>query len=871
MTHLDQQLHGYRHGHQLLSATVKLSKLDQDLVDRLSDIAGPLRPSEQFEPFLTCYPLPSETQYVVARTWQDFSAPRAGCVLTRSFIVPMSMWVAGVDLVRLIDQLGRQGPSGPAERVQIGKPMYPLPYVEASQAMELVEALFLEDRKPIVVFDAPDPEGITLRLLTALWASRRRTFAVSTFSLSPRTIGGRSFDLIFAPRDARPRFTDWEGRRIDARTSASERHRWSKEILDRVFGDDQPSLSRHDALGELSSETGATEVDLRISLLWNELLRKLETSPNAVLGLLDIANSRPSRNIDAIKRLEPELARAAHRATTFLPPAEAWRFLLALTEKLRDVRLQLSVAKAIRRAAVKLATLAPAEAIAKVGMLASGLAHELLLGAVGDGVAQGFDAERAAAVADLDPGNLLELLLTSPALADVSLPHYSELSKPLATALLEAPQVARDNAKRYLLRLLVDDHLADAARILIAELTRDELFAEIILLAKANGLKAESLHEPLVKRARKIEAVTAMRDLVARVPASFATDSLLLRLLTPTEDDLQWLLTVSTLTDERRLTLARRLLSSAAREQFKSMITGSLFEPTLHLLMQNPRENFDIADRMLEEEHSAPGAVDAALRLLPYADSNRATHLASRALRTILPQVTGRNRDAALDGLLATMGSNLDGSRAIWLGLAPGVTGDVFAANLAAFNRSAPAVRQRILLAVEDMVSAIVARGRVDYPESAVADAAQLLWDSSFLNEQAFLRASSLLMPFLLRAQREPVSALIAAAFPPVYQELKKAEDAPDFLRLFRFVDWDKCKAARRDLVEAFMSSTWRATDIALAAARAGDVERILRRIAKQDDGRRVIDEIQRDLLAIDDPWRSEVREALSMLHGYPL
>ena len=54
MTILDQQLHGYRNGHQLLSSSAKLSKADQDLVDRLSDVAGPLRPGEHFDSYLTC-------------------------------------------------------------------------------------------------------------------------------------------------------------------------------------------------------------------------------------------------------------------------------------------------------------------------------------------------------------------------------------------------------------------------------------------------------------------------------------------------------------------------------------------------------------------------------------------------------------------------------------------------------------------------------------------------------------------------------------------------------------------------------------------------------------------------------------------------
>ncbi|HXO71602.1 MAG TPA: hypothetical protein VN838_21795, partial [Bradyrhizobium sp.] len=102
---VDEQKHGYRSGHQLLAASIKLSREDQDTVDRLSDMAGPLQPGETFSPYLTSYPLPGGTHYVLARTWQDLAAPRAGCVLTRSLFVPMPMWERLDNLTSLLPHL----------------------------------------------------------------------------------------------------------------------------------------------------------------------------------------------------------------------------------------------------------------------------------------------------------------------------------------------------------------------------------------------------------------------------------------------------------------------------------------------------------------------------------------------------------------------------------------------------------------------------------------------------------------------------------------------------------------------------------------------------------------------------------------------
>src|SRR5256885_11935031 len=50
-------------------------------------------PRSTLFPYTTLFrSLPSGRFYVVAMTWQDVNAPRAGCVLTRSLLVPMGAW-----------------------------------------------------------------------------------------------------------------------------------------------------------------------------------------------------------------------------------------------------------------------------------------------------------------------------------------------------------------------------------------------------------------------------------------------------------------------------------------------------------------------------------------------------------------------------------------------------------------------------------------------------------------------------------------------------------------------------------------------------------------------------------------------------------
>src|SRR5690606_7055541 len=138
------------------------------------------------------------------------------------------------------------------------------------------------------------------------------------FALSPRKIGGRDLDLVFAPMNAKAKFSDWSGRRVDGRSVQKDRHRWTGAIVRRVFVEPLPKLLSDREIGLLSVRDTDSAAALRIALLWNELLDKIHLTPTAVLGLLDIANSGMVSNTAAVKLIEPLLAEATHWAASTL-------------------------------------------------------------------------------------------------------------------------------------------------------------------------------------------------------------------------------------------------------------------------------------------------------------------------------------------------------------------------------------------------------------------------------------------------------------------------------------------------------------------------------------------------------------------------
>jgi hypothetical protein len=251
------------------------------------------------------------------------------------------------------------------------------------------------------------------------------------------------------------------------------------------------------------------------------------------------------------------------------------------------------------------------------------------------------------------------------------------------------------------------------------------------------------------------------------------------------------------------------------------------------------------------------------LQVLRHLEERRAAQLAAHNLYAVLGREIGSSRGIAVQMLLEVAGDSLDGTKAIRAGLSAGVPSDIASQNLVLFDNAVPALRARFVKVPEEIAEAIVGRKVLDLSYDGANAAGCLLWDACAANRPGFPKAAAMLLPFAMRERGQPASALIAATFPSVYRALQH-ERIPEVLSLmFPFMDWDRCKTARRELASGFSNSQWRATDIALAAARAGDSARILRVIAHSRNGRSIISAIERDIETIQPPWRKEVQVAL--------
>lgn len=857
MISVEQQVHGYRQGHQLLSSSISLTKADQSTVDQLSDVAGPLRPGELFAPYLSAYPLPSGTFYVLARTWQDLTVHRAGCVRTLSLLVPMADWVSAASLLPLLRLLDATAVPTSADRSSLDYvSAEALPPVENFRGNELLEALFLEEAKPVAVFDAPNPELIAIRLITSLWPGIKSCFSLSTFALSPRKIEGRFFNLVFAPKDAKPRFTDWPGRRIDARADRDSRHRWTGTIFSRVFLDPHPMLMRNAEGSLVETNDDDSLASLRIALLWDELYGKLERSPSAALGLLDIANSRLSVTPETTQALIPLLRDATSQALTELGPSDAWDFVGAIVWKMHGVYSPTEI-QLVSGAAIGLAKRDPIGALELLSRPDPENALEILAPLIGAGMGANLeDAENA--LAGTAPKVLARMISLGGELTRVAA-SSSLLLSALGRAIPTLSQEELLRVRSAILPWLVDDDQLAIMEALINTLDQDEVLAEVEHLGEVNDFRARSFFRPITARARQLEAIIPLRHLLLHRSPSEGRDRFITATLAPSHEDVHWLLTDPILTFEDANGFLTTLLRSASSIERKTLLHDRL------VLDRVPDEG---ADLLLWAVQSIDMPLDAYLatvtRLLPFCDESRRVQVATAALDRSLPCSFQGDESAIIGSLLEATSSLVDVNLVASAGLNSFVTSDVMNRNIVAIEAASPAVRSRFIEGINVVAEALSSRYALEFSLEGAASCASLLWAANSQNARELTVASGMLLPKLFHSKASPVSIMVAATFPIVYAELASQGDVPDLLKFVPFIDWDKCKAARRELVDAFLSSSvWAPEDLALTAYLSQDLDRILGRVARSYGGPHYLDQMLARSAKLPDQCRKAVEASI--------
>ena len=866
-----QQHHGYLRGHQLLASSVKLDRPDQELIDRLSDIAGSIHSGPEIPSYLTGYPLPSGRFFVFARTWYDAAAQRTGCVLTHSLLVPLQAWSSAAS-ASSVREFHRPFPHGDQATLQSIKwdPAeidYLPPEVE-NDSPELIEALFLEKPAP-VLWIAHDVENALLRIVDALWPSFRGRFAFQSFALKPRFLGERPFDLMAAPRTSRGRFADWPGRRVEG--IGQPRHAWTSQLSREIFQAPKPSLSRVDPLGILSSEGASDQANLRLSLLWNDLGKQSVQNSSASLGMLDILAASPIAEENAKKLLESVVLRALKERTWTQFPSGPGKFMELLFSKLDGLPTSPRLASPLRLATRDVILDDPSTAYELVDIAAPSPNHSyqsLIEDAFLEAAGQSSSPEFAKLWLQLDENRFCKFLRRQPHILDIAFDDDA-LATGAANRLAESFSSLPPEVQARL-RAALPDRLGEETASLLGPLLRQAGGKEYKSIATrltnhVSGTES-ALMGRLLETADTSQRRTVLRGIIAESSLSrFDKGKLLASLLRPTTEELAWLIA-----DHPELVVATSRAAKWTMGQLAEVIDSrpDVAERFIGALIEQDRASDAIT---LFERWNAP--LNRKLSTFETIADDIPNALTKSALEDLVRSafpLSSAEDGAVLGRLLKLKGAVFAlesiGPRDLSELLFPDRRAEAATLNqVLAFLISQPAeVRPVIARSCAKIVDRLTSHQLSKLDKKVFANWARLLDQVADLDEKATISAAANTLQFAVAHGGLPVSEIVKASFLMLYPIVKS--DRRSVRGGIFTPSIDRPTALRNDVADAYYRNSWPPRDLAFAAERLGIGDQVFTHLEKQWSGTRYL----RRMLADLDPRRSkEERQARKRLRAF--
>ncbi|MFM0077163.1 hypothetical protein PQQ86_39120 [Paraburkholderia sediminicola] len=867
---ISQQLHGYRRGHELLASSMELVREDQDAVDQLSDISGPLGPGETFEPYLTAYPLPSGSHYVLARTWQDLSAPRAGCVLTRSVFIPISVWSTAQSLASFLALLV------PFDRgvSKVDVSFLPtsskrLPTASDPRLGDLVEALFLETRRPIVMFDAADAEVVAERLLVSFFPSLKRKFSLSTFCTAPRLLDGKDFDLSFAPITARQRFSNFSGRRIDV-VPRPVRHRWTQPLVERLFRAPRPSLFDPSTVSLIQLDRIEEEAELRVALLWSELWAQKAESPSATLGLLDVLTSRNLLS-ETIGQLSPVVVRSIEMTPSTHQVFDALQFIDTLLGKFAQVRLPHRIAACARRTVAELAVSAPKEALRYLLQRRENhaTASALTLAGLGDGLeAVGILSDQSEGAQVAVPQLVLQVGACSRRFASklVALCDHDEWREQI-NIVFRAFEFCESHVQKRLRQrivpLLVRPHHSTILRCVMRGADHDAVLWSVATVGATTGLGIPEFDAPLLDAVGDEVTRRDLHNFTARLTETPSSTRFLSQSLSLTSSDIEWVANNDTLSAGRAALLLAAMVDAADDSDLRRTLQEESTAATALGVVRSFAEQHapQVGRILLAAKLEIEDAISVGSRILSIVGSPLQYDLARSLVQRALAESSAELNPTIVQVVnagIVEMPTVVEFARQPFKGRRS--VGE----NLAVLAALSGDSRDQVLAQIDNLSGHLARLPVASLNNSATRIWASMIDDAKLVNYKAHLSATWTALEYAFRFPGAPASPLVVTSFPVVYEELRRGNDPPWFASTFFFGDWDRCKTLRRDLVRAFMTSQWPPGDLLLAAHYAGESGEILRRLVKQWGGRDYFVALKGDVERFEEPLRTELREEIA-------
>jgi len=894
---LHQLVHGYSHGHSLLAGSTQLERGDMDLVARLSDLSGTLGPELEIAPYLSLYPLPSKRFFALARTWADELAPRTGCVLTHTILIPLKDWAEDDYPIRFARYLRAPRRDSVAE---YEVPIQSIPDTERTcapnepLAISFVQRYFGEGLTPLVWFGALEPELVAWCVVQILWPSLRARFACCTLALQPRTLDERPFDLLFAPLPTFSRFSDFSRDHIvDSRSPSGDgaTEPWFQSLSGCVFEASNIALTQR--IRALSADLDPYPTAIRRVFFYLELEERVSTSPTAALGALDLLETLAPQPFGA-QQEKRSLALTTLRAIERLHPHEALELLYLLCQRLQGPSFAShhALQEEAQELVQQLVKADPEHSIRQANLLAArhpGAAPRSFILGVGD----------ALLTLLTDHVLLGSTLVTQDTLGERLIIHRPEV----AVALLRAG--GSGDRKRVISALVAwcraDDQVIDARsalrRILLPEIAKstDAPLVEELL----RDLDPDDVPE-ICSAVERVDAFRfrPLSELVARFvgerhPSSvqkwcrthswhtYQIAALITAGYPPTAEGLHELLTAEITNVTNRPLLLSAFIERVSEYSPPAWLV-SLLETDSRLweLLLEGAGDSEVADVVLrlvrDLRRSAMARASEAERTLERFPGKNASNVHEHAVRQLLadqlegfcdleklqrwfaePWVVETLVHASAGSFRTIVTDHLIRSETAWLRAWEVIES---MPELVAFKNTA---------LLQEVISLLLESLSANWVPASTESWRHLLSKVSG-GDHVQLDLCGQALHFALEHIRLPLAEVVAETFYPVHNAAMSDRPVQRSWLLWSFADWDKAKDLRRSLVDSFLHSDWNPAQFALSAREPWLLTKLCRRMRRQWGGPQYLEKAYAGLKKFSDPKAQELASALSQFLRNP-
>lgn len=905
---VQQLLHGYRNGHELLAGSVKLPAADAELVARLSDLSGTLQSDVRFEPYLTIYPLPSGTHYAIAKTWLDKDAPRSGCVLTRTALVGMADWQAGD--VRLPEILDALSPPSRDDRSLIQHPLeietssFPL-YQVPTPPVEIevfVAKYFGEGIRPIVWLRDGDASAILVSICRVLWPQLRKRFAACTLSLQPRSLSNAPFDLLFAPTAVYSRYSKIARENLIESSISGKQRRVSEEWmmeLAQLINSSRP-LPIPLEWPNLDNALGPEPTSVRWLYLLNDLRARMQESPNAALGAMDVVERLcpdPSSEVH-IKGSVAESALAA--ADQIADARQALSFLQLVCERLSHApyaQIGDGVLVDLRRRVGKWGYEALDQTLASYEELmgrtsAEAPARRSFRAGLIDGIKW---------LGEQGSHDLIALHEFDGAAADIVPLHSSIGRSYLGIPAKEEFRPSKD-LQRWLQNRSSDVDWTDWAAMLSSmpesSVVDEQLFGECFLrLSSADvrdlllNILASQLSGDLAHAIEKYfvpaHSPTVRRWAFALEPQSPES----VRIASSTFDlslsGILELLDYEVADETARVAILVQFLARLPyyahfpnwlREAFDQR--PKMVLDLVHAASAKLNGASDVLSRILRELDVLP--FEALDMLLPAIRSWTVTpipeDLSPLVVRTIFVGALRGLRDTSelkqIDQIpsLAACVLEADSSRyANLFGSEIARSREIYGRAWLVLAEAPDALYRSRRIVTVAVINQLLRQPNVSWTHEITSSWQRVLDRAKILCEQRFyVRHGVQALSFSFGSSYLPVSSVVRCAFPDVYKAVAEQSPYNDEANSLLSFDWDRAKGLRRNLVDSFYQSSWPPGDLALSAAESFGLRKLFRQVWRKWSGEEYVARMIADLRQRNEPLANSCMNELISYYEKP-